>query len=189
MTGSKRMAVAFATAGVLVLLATVVSPEPKQTQVATRVVPLDIPSVVTVTIPTTTTTVVTTTTTETTEPPTTAPSPRPVTTQPPEQPAVEQVDAVVVDYPASSYNTTGDINGYPCGGDLPPCFVLARESGGNPEAQNPSSTASGLWQFLDSTWAGFGGYSKARYAPVDVQNEKAMELWNGGAGCHHWSAC
>lgn len=83
----------------------------------------------------------------------------------------------------------GSVNGYPCGGDLPPCYVLARESGGNPTAQNPRSTASGLWQFLDSTWANFKGYAKARLAPVDVQNERARQLWAGGRGCAHWSAC
>ena len=81
------------------------------------------------------------------------------------------------------------MNGYQCGGDLPPCWVLARESGGNPLAENPTSTASGLWQFLDSTWAGYGGFGHASHAPVDVQNARARQLWAGGAGCSHWSAC
>ena len=85
--------------------------------------------------------------------------------------------------------TAGSVNGYPCGGDLPPCYVLARESGGNPTAQNPRSTASGLWQFLDSTWANYAGYPKARLAPPDVQNEKARLTWAGGRGCAHWNAC
>lgn len=84
---------------------------------------------------------------------------------------------------------TGFVNGYPCGGDLPPCYVLRRESGGNPTAQNPRSTASGLWQVLDSTWRGFGGYAKARLAPVDVQNAFARQLWDHGRGCSHWFAC
>jgi transglycosylase-like protein len=84
---------------------------------------------------------------------------------------------------------TGSVNGYPCGGALPPCYVLARESGGDPTAENPISTASGLWQILDSTWQGFGGYSHASDAPPDVQNARAAELWDGGAGCSHWSAC
>lgn len=84
---------------------------------------------------------------------------------------------------------TGTVNGYPCGGDLPPCYVLSRESGGNPKAENPTSTASGLWQFIDSTWAGYGGYSHASYAPASVQNGKAALLWDGGRGCYHWSAC
>lgn len=83
----------------------------------------------------------------------------------------------------------GSINGFPCGQPLPPCFVMARESGGNPTAENPVSSASGLWQFIDSTWDGFGGYAHASWAPVDVQNEKARLTWAGGAGCGHWGAC
>ena len=76
-----------------------------------------------------------------------------------------------------------------CGGDLPPCYVMMRESRGNITAQNPTSTASGKWQFLDSTWGGYGGYAKARHAPESVQDERARQLWNGGRGCSHWRAC
>lgn len=35
--------------------------------------------------------------------------------------------------------------------------LIGHESSWNPNAQNPSSTAYGLFQFLDSTWAGVGG--------------------------------
>lgn len=90
---------------------------------------------------------------------------------------------------ASRPMVEGSVNGYPCGGDLPPCYVLARESGGDPTAQNPHSTASGLWQILDSTWSRYAGYPKARLAPADIQNTFARLLWNHGAGCHHWFAC
>lgn len=76
-----------------------------------------------------------------------------------------------------------------CGGDLPPCYVMMRESGGNITAQNPTSTASGKWQALDSTWNNFGGYPKARLAPESVQDDFARRLWDGGRGCSHWSAC
>lgn len=76
-----------------------------------------------------------------------------------------------------------------CGGDLPPCWVMMRESGGNIRARNPSSSASGKWQFIRSTWANFGGYAEAYLAPESVQDAKARILWAGGAGCGHWSAC
>lgn len=76
-----------------------------------------------------------------------------------------------------------------CGGDLPPCWVMMRESGGNIRAQNPSSSASGKWQFISSTWAGFGGYAEAYLAPESVQDAKARQLWANGAGCGHWGAC
>lgn len=90
---------------------------------------------------------------------------------------------------ARSVSAAGFVNGYPCGGALPSCRVLACESGGNPTARNPRSTASGLWQVLDSTWGGFGGYAQAWQAPVDVQNAKAAALWAGGRGAFHWKAC
>ncbi|WP_394620953.1 tape measure protein [Lentzea sp. JNUCC 0626] len=35
-------------------------------------------------------------------------------------------------------------------------WIITRESGWNPRAQNPSSTAYGLFQFLDSTWSTVG---------------------------------
>lgn len=63
-----------------------------------------------------------------------------------------------------------------CGGDLPPCWIMMRESGGNPRAQNPSSSASGKWQILDSTWGGFGGYAHAKDAPEAVQDARARQL-------------
>lgn len=76
-----------------------------------------------------------------------------------------------------------------CGGDLPPCYVMERESRGDIRAENPVSTAAGKWQFIDGTWDGYGGYSHASDAPEDVQDQKARELWDGGNGCGHWSAC
>lgn len=87
------------------------------------------------------------------------------------------------------WGSTGTVNGYPCGGALPTCRVLSCESGGNPYAENPSSSASGLWQIIDGTWNGFGGYYHAADAPWDVQNDKAAQLWAGGAGAGHWRAC
>lgn len=87
---------------------------------------------------------------------------------------------------SGNYNATGSVNGYPCGGDLPSCCTLRAESGGQPTAQNPTSSSSGLWQFLDSTWAGYGGYTHAAYAPADVQNERARQVFNGGRGASSW---
>jgi len=37
-------------------------------------------------------------------------------------------------------------------------WIISHESGFNPYAQNPTSTAYGLFQFLNSTWAGVGGH-------------------------------
>ncbi len=76
-----------------------------------------------------------------------------------------------------------------CGGSLPPCYVMMRESRGSLTAHNPTSTASGKWQFLNSTWNGYGGYSSAASAPESVQDARAAQVWAGGAGCSNWSAC
>lgn len=90
---------------------------------------------------------------------------------------------------AHPVTSTGTVNGYPCGGTLPPCYVLARESGGHPTAQNPRSSASGLWQFVHGTWNHYYGYNEAKYAPPSIQNQKAADTWNYGKGCYHWNAC
>ena len=86
-----------------------------------------------------------------------------------------------------------------CGGDLPPCWVMNKESKGDIRIWNGgcyngpcggrSSTASGKWQFIRRTWAGFGGYANAADAPERVQDDKARQVWAGGRGCSHWSAC
>ncbi|MEJ7763894.1 MAG: transglycosylase SLT domain-containing protein [Acidimicrobiales bacterium] len=90
---------------------------------------------------------------------------------------------------AHGSSSPGSINGYPCGGNLPPCYVMWRESRGNPTAQNPTSSASGLWQFIHGTWNHYKGYNEAKYAPPSIQNEKARFVWAGGRGCSHWRAC
>jgi hypothetical protein len=84
---------------------------------------------------------------------------------------------------------SGTVNGYPCGGNLPPCCVLRRESGGTPTAQNPSSSASGLWQFLDSTWDHYGGYARAKDAPASVQNARAAQVWKATGGSAWYPRC
>ena len=77
--------------------------------------------------------------------------------------------------------------------------VRAHESdtSGGYRAQNPRSSASGAYQFLDRTWrnvapaAGYGGYARAIHAPPHVQDAVAYNLaitrgqrfhWNG-TGC------
>ncbi len=71
--------------------------------------------------------------------------------------------------------------------------ILDHESGFDPNAQNPSSTAYGLFQFLDSTWASVGAtktsdpylqcvaglqYIHQRYGDPDA----AWTFWQA----HHW---
>lgn len=53
--------------------------------------------------------------------------------------------------------------------------IRTLESGGNYAAQSNGSTASGAYQFLDSTWSNFGGFARASEAPPSVQDSKAAE--------------
>jgi hypothetical protein len=89
----------------------------------------------------------------------------------------------------------------PCGGDLPPCYVKQRESGGNYNARNNESAgaACGAWQLILSTYravmlrmgneALLDQYPDACAAPPQLQDAVARDLWALGAGCGHWSAC
>lgn len=70
--------------------------------------------------------------------------------------------------------------------------VVHRESRGNPTAQNPYSSASGLFQFIDGTWrsvtrmSGIGTqYARAKDAPSSVQ--WAVARWTvENIGRHPW---
>ncbi len=87
---------------------------------------------------------------------------------------------------SAAVSATNSVNGYPCGGDLPSCCTLQKESGGTPTAQNPVSSSSGLWQDTDSTWDNYKGYAHAKDAPPDIQNERNRQIWNNGAGWANW---
>jgi TolA-binding protein len=73
-----------------------------------------------------------------------------------------------------------------------PRYIVMCESGGNYRAENPTTTASGAYQILDSTWAAYGGIKlsgigHAASAAPWQQDEIARRIWNGGAGAGQWS--
>lgn len=99
--------------------------------------------------------------------------------------------------PPNSYAATpvvGTATGA-CGGDLPPCWVMMRESGGDPNAVNPppygcsGNGCYGKWQFDLTTSQALGYPLPMNQYPESVQDEAARRLWNGGAGCAAWDAC
>lgn len=61
------------------------------------------------------------------------------------------------------------------------------ESGGDYTAQNPVSTASGGFQFIDGTWGNYKGYAKAKLAPEHIQDEYALKIYNE-QGTRPWNA-
>jgi soluble lytic murein transglycosylase-like protein len=73
-----------------------------------------------------------------------------------------------------------------CGGTLPPCWIMMRESRGNIRAMNPSGAA-GKWQIMPGTWHAFMGYASAADAPEWVQDAKARTMaicnWTPPAYC------
>ena len=74
----------------------------------------------------------------------------------------------------------GDVPLSTCGGsgsiDAALLTIRMVESGGDYTAEAAGSSASGAYQFLDSSWASFGGYQRASDAPPPVQDAKAIEL-------------
>jgi soluble lytic murein transglycosylase-like protein len=86
-----------------------------------------------------------------------------------------------------SHSGEWDGSGTPC---AIPQYICDRESGGDPTVYNQQgSGASGKYQAMPGTWGGYAGYANAADAPEEVQDQWAAELWDGGNGCAHWSAC
>lgn len=121
-------------------------------------------------------------------------------------PRVVQVDTPVRRRPRVNLGTDPGIVAdsgslAPCGGDLPPCWVKARESHGNYGAVNSSGCrwtdksgtvhvgCFGAWQF-GTMWAGrLGLPDDLSTATPAQQDAAARELWAGGRGCGNWGAC
>lgn len=64
-------------------------------------------------------------------------------------------------------------------------LLVGAESGWRPDAQNPTSTAYGLFQFLDSTWAGTG-YDKSADPTVQVDAGLVYISSRYGTPCAAW---
>jgi hypothetical protein len=63
-----------------------------------------------------------------------------------------------------------------------PCHIVQAESRFNCTAQNPSSTAYGYYQLLDTWWGHLG-----RKPTCEEQHRIAARLWDAGNGVSHWA--
>ena len=71
--------------------------------------------------------------------------------------------------------------------------IMAAESGGNPNAENPRSSAAGLFQFLKSTWDSMvpgdvtgGSYSSGQVFNAEA-NIRAAAWLSQNVGWSQWS--
>lgn len=70
-----------------------------------------------------------------------------------------------------------------------PVYIVDCESEGDYRAENPSSTASGAYQILDSTWLDYGGGRYARRAKDAAywqQDQIAHKIWVS-EGANPWA--
>ncbi len=67
-----------------------------------------------------------------------------------------------------------------------PYAIVECESGGQNLPPN-SATASGYYQFIDTTWRGLGGSTPHAYQAGRAEQDRlAARLWNGGRGASNW---
>jgi hypothetical protein len=96
--------------------------------------------------------------------------------------AVAPQHAQAASGPTSAGGTVTD-SGSCYGGPIPD-YIVTRESGGNPMAQNPSG-AFGCYQIMPEWWSG----ACSAYDRYTIAGQKACAaiLWNGGAGASNWA--
>jgi hypothetical protein len=113
---------------------------------------------------------------------TAAPEPEPEPTLPPTTPPTRPPRPVP---PIPPLPTTQPESAWPDNGAWAiPEYIVMCESGGRWDAYN-SSGASGPYQLMPMHFGGELAMNQSRAA----QHAKAAELWNGGKGKSHWSAC
>lgn len=133
------------------------------------------------------TTTTSSTTTTTTVPPTT-------TTTAPPPPVTTSTTAAPAPPPAPATGSCGGWEDtiaayFPADQVAKGCAVIGCETGYtyDPTKHNPSSTASGLWQFLDRTWEDTTGTpAPAANYSADTQTAAAAQLWRS-SGWSQWS--
>jgi hypothetical protein len=100
------------------------------------------------------------------------------------QGAADPAPAAPADPPAQPAASSGSVS---AGSSFEQC-VIAAESGGNPTAQNPTSTASGLYGFLSSTWTAVTGLPGPARDYSVAQQQAAFQKLYAEAGPSPWSS-
>lgn len=103
------------------------------------------------------------------------------------QPAPAAAVAAPAAAPAPPAAQPAAVTGYSTGGSFEACVIQA-ESGGNVTAQNPGSTASGLYGFLDTTWTAVTGLPGPARDYSAAQQQAAFDKLYASAGSSPWSA-
>jgi hypothetical protein len=68
-----------------------------------------------------------------------------------------------------------------------PAYIVECESGGDYDAENPSTSASGAYQITDATWQAYGGQTQsAADAPKAAQDRVAAKIYDQ-AGPSQWT--
>lgn len=67
-------------------------------------------------------------------------------------------------------------------------MIAKCESGGNASAQNKSSSASGLYQFIDGTWKAYGGSTKRAKDASVAEQRRVAERAYAAEGYTPWNA-
>ncbi len=57
--------------------------------------------------------------------------------------------------------------------------IIRHESGGDPEADNPRSSATGLFQILAGTWGDFYDVTEEQFTDPELNVELARDIWEG----------
>lgn len=98
------------------------------------------------------------------------------------EPDATRVGGTIAGAPALSDSQRQNLEPIPADVEKILATIRTRESSGNYAAQNPGSSASGAYQFIDSTWNsltqkyGIGTeYSKAKLAPPEIQDAVAAK--------------